>query len=489
MITLDHAQVYDLECLPNVFTCCMMPLHGDGCDVWEISEFRDDRGPLLQRLLWMQQNNVPLIGFNNEGYDYPLLHMLMLNPNATYQELHAKSQAIITSGYGDNRWAHQIWARDRFIPQIDLYKIHHFDNKAKVTSLKALQFAMRSPSVVESSLPFDRAVTADEIDQDLIPYNKHDVAETKRFAHYSMGAIEFRISLVGQFGVDCLSWNDTKIGEKTLEQRLGDNVCYEWKDTPSGGRKRHRRQTIRSQIALKDIIFPYVRFEHPEFQRVHAFMQEQVLTPADMDDPDSPIQTKGVINIAANVGGLDFHFGTGGMHACLPAQRIHATDEWLIRDIDVASLYPSLSNVNQLAPEHLGAAFVTEYAKLPVERKQYAKGTMLNALFKLASNGAWGKSGNMYSSLYDLAYFLRMPINGQLLICMLAEQLLVVPTIKLIAVNTDGITYYIHRDHLNAARAVEQAWEDYTCLVLEDAHYKSLFIRDVNNYVAEYVDD
>lgn len=481
---LSQAIVYDNECLSNIFTLCAEPLFGDAPPtVWEISEFRDDRQHLLQWLIWCQQNSIPMIGFNNEGYDYALLHMFMLNPHATYQELHAKSQSIITSGYGDDRWAHQIWPRDRFAPQIDLFKIHHFDNHAKSTSLKALQFAMRAESVVESSIPFDRPVTFEEVDGELIPYNKHDVKETKRFAFFSLDAIKFRLTLVPQFGIECLNWNDTKIGEKMLEQRLGDNLCY---DRSSGHKV--RRQTIRTKIALRDIIFPYVRFENPEFQRVHGFMLDQVLTPDDMDDPEAEIVTKGVIKVTAHVGGLEFHFGTGGMHASVPPQRLIADDEWLIRDIDVAALYPSLSNVNQLAPEHLGPRFITEYAKLPAERATHAKGTPLNALFKLASNGAWGKSGNKYSAFFDLAYFLSMPINGQLLICMLVEWLLAVPTISLIQVNTDGITYRIHRDHLDAAKEIEKRWEEYTYLKLESAHYSRMWIRDVNNYISEYAE-
>lgn len=481
MIDLSAAIVYDLECLPNVWLCCMSPLYGEGYDIYEISEFRDDRAQLMRRLNYLHQHQIAMIGFNSEAYDYSLLHLLFNDPNATYQQLHAKSQAIINSGYGDNRWAHTIWPRDRFAPQIDLLKLHHFDNRAKTTSLKALQFAMRSMSIVESALPFDRAVTQQEIEQDLIPYNKHDVQETKQFAHYSLDAIQFRIGLIEQFGIECLSWNDTKIGEKMLEQRLGQDACYEWRD----GRK-HRKQTVRSSVALKDIIFPYVRFEHPEFQRVHRFMLDQVLRPDEMDGEDgTAIRTKGVFtDLTADVGGLTFHFGTGGVHASVEAQRFHATDEWLIRDIDVASLYPSLAIVNRLAPAHLGEAFVAEYAKIPAERKEHAKGTYMNAALKLAANGAWGKSNSAYSVFYDPQYAMQIPINGQLLICMLVEWLLSVPTISLVQANTDGVTYRIHRDHLEQAKQIEQAWQDYTCLVLEDASYSDMWIRDVNSYCA-----
>lgn len=65
---------------------------------------------------------------------------------------------------------------------------------------------------------------------------------------------------------------------------------------------------------------------------------------------------------------------------------------------------------------------------------------------------------------------------------------MVVPTIRLIQVNTDGITYYIHRDYLDQAKEIEKRWEQFTCLVLEDASYTRMWIRDVNNYIAESPD-
>ena len=183
-VTLDSAQVFDLECLPNVFTCCARPLFGDAKPtVWEISEFRDDRHYLRQWLNWVAENQIPLIGYNNESYDYPLLHLLFNSPNATYADLHAKSYAMINSGFGENRWAHNVWPRDRFAPQIDLMAMNRFNTQAKGTSLKALEFAMRRKRVVESRLPFNRPYTQDEINNDLIPYNmwtRHASSRTTR---------------------------------------------------------------------------------------------------------------------------------------------------------------------------------------------------------------------------------------------------------------------------------------------------------------------
>lgn len=480
-LSLDHAQVYDVESYPNVFTLTAEALHSDERRVYEISEYRDDRQYLLQWFNYLQQHQIPMIGFFSEQYDYPLLHFIYTNPQCTAADIYNKSQSIVNS---TDRFGSTIWPRDRFAPQIDLAKIHHFDNRAKSTSLKALQVNMRSRNVMESPVPFGQPVAQPDVDAHVIPYNINDVTETKKFAHISMAMIEFRLGLVEQFGVECLSWNDTKIGEKMLEQRLGEDVCYD----RSSGRK-ERRQTIRHRIALRDIIFPYIRFSNPEFQRIHSFMMEQVLTPDDIGDPDSTIKTKGVFtNLRADVGGIAFYFGTGGVHASVENQRFEATDEWLIRDIDVGGLYPSIAIVNRLAPAHLGEAFIAEYAKLPQERKKFAKGTVQNAAFKLAANGAYGKSNSKFSFLYDPQFTLTITINGQLMLCMLAEWLLTVPTVQLLSVNTDGINYRIHRDYLDAAKQIEKQWEDYTKLQLEDAQYRRIWQADVNTYVWEAMD-
>lgn len=478
MFTLDNAIVYDIETFPNVFTLHMQCLNSDISSTWEISDRYDDRYQLIQWFNWLADTQTPMIGFNSVNFDYPVIHYIYQNPFRTVADIYQKAMSIINS---QDRFGHIIWDRDRFAPQIDLFKVHHFDNRAKTTSLKALQINMRSPTVVDSPVQFGTILTSEQIERDLIPYNKHDVKETKRFSRYSMDAVKFRVGLIDQFGIEVLNYNDVKIGSKMLEQRLGDDVCYD----RSSGRK-VPRQTIRSRIALNDIIFPYIYFTNPEFQRVLEFMKAQVLTPEDIEDPDAPIKTKGVFtDLIANVGGLEFHFGTGGVHASVSPQRIVATDEWLIDDIDVKALYPSIAIVNKLAPEHLGQAFVAEYAKIPAERGLHAKGTQENATLKLASNGPWGQSNNKFSIFFDSKYAMTIPINGQLMLCMLVEKLITVPTIRLIQVNTDGITYMVHRDYKAMCQMLCKEWEAYTLLELEEANYRKMFIRDVNNYVVE----
>lgn len=486
-VNLQNAIIYDEETFPNCFTLAMETLHGNTKAVWEISHFRDDRVQLFEFLDYLCRTQTPMIGYNNLGFDYIVLHFLMQNRNATVEQIYAKSQQMFQGG---DRFGLMIWADQRFIPQIDLFKIHHFDNKAKSTSLKYLQINMRAESVVDMPVENGTMLTQHDIDTKLIPYNHHDVQETKRFAIHSLDAMNFRISLIPQFGVEVMNWNDTKIGEQTVIKRLGDEACYD----RSSGRKQ-MRQTPRTQIALKDIIFPYVRFDNPAFQAVHRYLWAQVLRPDEIGNTEEStrIVTKGVFtDVKAHVGGVDFHFGVGGIHGSLERKRIIATDEWLIRDIDVAALYPSIAIQNNLAPAHLGEAFTRIYSELPKERKKWQKEkgkkcAEANSL-KLASNGVYGKSNSEYSVFYDPQFTMTITINGQLMLCMLAERLITVPTLQILAINTDGITYYIHRNYEPQAVAYCKEWEALTRLMLEDVSYSRVWLRDVNNYIAEGMD-
>lgn len=467
MLSLDQAVVYDCESFPNAFTMNVVGLFTDLDMTFEISDQgRDDRRALLSWFEFWGATETPMVGFNNVGYDYNLLHHLYNNPDATAADLYEVSMSIIGSF---DRFGNNVFPSDRFAPQVDVYKVHHFDNRAKATGLKALQINMRSETVMESPVPFGQPVTREQIDRYVIPYNKHDVKETKKFAIISLDAIKFRIGLTATLDGDVLNWSDTKIGAKILEQRLGLSSRTE--------------TTFRTAIALNEIIFPFIQFQHPEFNRVLNWMRTQTLT---ADELTENIKTKGVFTgVSARVGDLDFHFGTGGIHGSVEASRWVADTNYALVDIDVASLYPSIAIVNGLYPEHLGARFVEEYSKLPMERAKHAKGTVENAAFKLASNGTYGNSNNKFSVFYDPRFTMQITINGQLMLCMLAEWLLTVPTLKILQINTDGITYRCHRDKLEHARVVRRIWERVTRLTLEEAHYSRMWLRDVNNYVAE----
>jgi hypothetical protein len=79
-------------------------------------------------------------------------------------------------------------------------------------------------------------------------------------------------------------------------------------------------------------------------------------------------------------------------------------------------------------------------------------------------------------------------LNGQLLLCLLAERLLAVNGLQLVQVNTDGVTVRLPRRELEALDVVCEGWGQLTGLNLERVRYRRMFLRDVNNYIGEYED-
>src|SRR5690606_34831102 len=77
---------------------------------------------------------------------------------------------------------------------------------------------------------------------------------------------------------------------------------------------------------------------------------------------------------------------------------------------------------------------------------------------------------------------------GQFLLCMLYEQLRTIEGLELIQMNTDGMTVLMPRDRMDDLQRMRSAWELMTGLIMVEAIYSTMFIRDVNNYVAVYSD-
>ena len=469
----DYA--YDIETYPNFFSCVVKHVTEPIRLIFEISEWVDNSAQLYAFLMDLRRYDCRMVGFNNFSFDYVVLHEFI----STYQtqgsvsawQLYMKAQQIIGSQQDDNRFGLTIW--EPLIKQVDLFKIHHFDNRAKSTSLKELEFNMRSWNVADLPIPVGTVITHDQRET-VLTYNCHDVDETVRFYHRSIDAIKFRDELTAQYlGKDFTNFNDTKIGKEYLIMKLEEAApgsCY----VP--GTKRPQQTHRPDGIRLSDIIFPYIQFQQPEFTRVLEYLRGVTIR-----------DTKGtqeLKDLSATVRGLQFDYGTGGLHGSIKGTVVRANETHTIIDVDVASMYPNIAIKNRVYPHHLGETFCDIYAGLYEERKQHPKGSAPNAMLKLGLNGVYGDSNNIYSPFYDPAYTMTITINGQLLLSKLAEMIMNVPHAEIIQANTDGITTYLPRSRLEQFREACKEWEKLTHLTLEEQEYSMMAIRDVNNYLS-----
>lgn len=464
---------YDQETFINCYLFIGKFEDSDQLYVFEISDRRNDRDALLQHLNWLKSCGVYMVGFNSLGFDYPITHELLNNPwNFSALRAYQFAQNIIHSQAHEGRGFHQIKLTDRLLPQIDLFKINHFDNRAKTTTLKALQFAMRSDSVED--LPYDphTPLTSSQIDE-LISYGCHDVTETEKFLIKNKHQIAMRKDILDQgiLSGDVLNYSEVKIGTELLIKRIGRHKCFLHKSTP--------RQTFRDKVEFKDVILPSISFRTDHFQEVLDWFRKQTIWISKKEEKP---------HLEASLAGLEFAFGLGGVHASVK-DRVYETNEThVIRDIDVSGMYVAVAVANGFFPEHLGQDYVTAYRQLQTDRKQYPKGSTMNLVLKLAGNGAYGNSNNDYSCFYDPKYTFSVTANGQLQLLQLVEFLSLIPGLEIIQANTDGITALVPRAVEHFFRLWKDEWENRTKLKLEEVEYSKMWIRDVNNYVAVSAD-
>lgn len=536
-----HDWIYDLETYPNIFTMCVVRDDKKEAFVFEISDRKDQSKEMRSFLKRLYNNKDRMVGFNNLGFDYIIIHEFLRSKSFGYNEAYDLASDIIGAMKQDDRFAFYIPEHKHFIQQVDLFKIHHFDNKARMTSLKMIEFNMRSNTIED--LPFEVGTELNDEQKDiLIHYNKHDVKETLKFYYESLTEIKFREDLSVKYKKNFINFNDTKIGKEyfidNLEKALPGS-CYDY----STGRRQLRQSKRPDGINLGEVVFDYINFERDEFKAVVNWLNNQTIKQTkgvftDILESDlgeelasfSNLRTKrqrfnskpqqrsidkflrekplGWIeektlkskkvsywknwNVADNlnvvVDGFQFDFGTGGIHGSIPNCIFKSDDEYIIKDLDVASYYPNLAISNNLFPEHLSKNFCDIYLDVYNQRKEFPKKKFPseNKMLKLALNGVYGDSNNKFSPFYDPKYTMSITINGQLLLCLLAERLMKINDLTLIQVNTDGLTVKIKRSELSKLYEVTEWWQKLTKLELEEADYSAMYIRDCNNYIAVY---
>ena len=460
--------VYDLETYPNIFTCAI--LHPSTGTKWlfEVSDRINQVNELKDFLTQLMQCQAKMVGYNNIGFDYPIIHWIMkFTQDIFVHSIYTKAMEIINSDFND--YSHVIWPRDRLIPQIDLFKIYHFDNRAKRTSLKDLEFFMRMDNIQD--LPYPPGTSLDNSQKDeLISYNWHDVIATTYFWVRSLELIDFRTMLSEKYDKDMTNHNDAKIGTEIFQLKL-HAANIETHDAAGV------RQTHHEFINLKDCIPSYVRFEHPEFQRILAVFKGTTL--------HKDVDVKSLFkDFNCTIDGLTYVFGAGGQHASRNGL-FEDNDEYMILDLDVASMYPSVIVENKFFPEHLGEGFCPIFKELIEERKAVGKNTPLGKGLKLSANGTYGKLGDKYSFVFDLKTLLSVTLTGQLVLSMLVEQVMKIEDAVILQTNTDGFTVRMKRKDLDFVEELVTWWENETHLEMEYNYYSRMWLKNVNSYIAE----
>lgn len=321
-------EIYDLECLCNLFTYTGYDPKKDEYYQFVICGWRNDIVKLLNHL---KRDTLIQVGFNNLAFDYPIIHHI-LNHQEEYinkpgqelaQLIYKKAQEIIEQEFSE------IATKNMFIQQIDLFKIWHYNNQARKTSLKDLEVCMRMKNVEE--MPFHHThwcYKGDEIQ--VLSYNKNDVDATYKFWLTTLGKTEYSIykgkdkiklrqEISKKFNVNVMNLGDVPMGYelilKLYSRAIHENpyVVKKWR-------------TPRPEIKLKDCIPSWCNIKSKEFNKFLDMIKSTTIR-----------GEKGEFSYSVIFHGAKFDFGIGGAHSSTKGVFI-SDEEYIIADYDVGSM-------------------------------------------------------------------------------------------------------------------------------------------------------
>lgn len=491
---------YDIETLKSYFSAAFIDVDTEERFLFEVYEVTGYKVNNIKKLFDFLDKCKGLIGYNNLYFDYPVIHHLMENKSFVLKMsiseliefIYVEAQRLIDR---QSKFKYKVPDDKVKIPQLDLLEMNYFNSKARFVSLKQLEFVMRYPNVQD--MPYNHRFIIKNRKQasEIGAYNYNDVDATLKFYHKCKKAIDLRKALSKQYGKNLINASETNLGKEAFAFVLTEEMKITRQELNKMGTKR-------AVIDVgKDVLIDSIKFRSEEFKKLHEFYKLQKITQLKgffkdikLDRPGynlikgicdkELIKKNGILpELSVIFKNHTYVYGSGGLHSKFKGTVVHEDENYYIWDLDVESFYPNLAINYGFKPEHLGIVFGKTYKNIFLERKLYAKGTPENQIKKIQLNASYGLSNNEYSFLYDPLMTAQICINGQLLLTMLAESLILDAECIMIAANTDGIAIKVPKKNVELCKQICKQWEEDTKLVLELNTYSSQYYRDINNYI------
>ena len=409
---------------------------------------------------FLSQSDIIIGGFNNKHYDnWVVLTMIQGGSNI---EVKRHNDFIINGG---NAWEFPFIQFKRLpCPTFDLKD----DIADPGISLKAIEGNLKLP-IVESSVSFDidRKLTPEELDE-VIRYCKYDVDSTialyqERKENYidAKALISEMYNLPVEEGIGL---TNAKLCARILgakPQKFNDERDYVIPDN------------IDTDLIPKVILDFFLQIRDKSIPDAKLFGAGKGSKGMTLD-----------LILKTSYGECPVTFAWGGVHGAKPCITVEETEDRVIINQDVASLYPnSMLNFGYCSramedPE--------AYRKL-VERRlgyKHSDDKLRSNALKLPINTTYGAMLNAYNDLADRWAGRSVCISNQLAMAMLITMLCQkCETIDFININTDGIMFSIDKKEVALTEEIVKKWSEITRFEMERDDFKKVIQKDVNNYI------
>ena len=457
-------QVYDIEIFPNCFSLVIKNTETKEFQFFELSNRKNNLVDLVP--LFLDKRYI-FCGYNNIHYDNPIVNFIIEYKETLKKStrldieynLFQLSQTIIK---GDlEKWKR--WKYANNFETLDLLTML-FSQKLRV-GLKEMQVTMKYSNVQEYDGNFEAPIPEEDIPK-MIQYNINDVNSTEELLYRCENDIKLRLNIEEEYGIKALNKDGVNLGMEILKTKYLEKTHKTWNDI----------KDLRSpcnKIALNEIILPFIKFDNPILKDLLNEMKQQVVSP----------DRKGY-NKHFLMDNLEYSVGVGGIHSVNKPSIFIAKEDEIISDVDVASLYPSLIIEYGFYPPHLGKEFLEVYKGIKDERieAKHNGNKLKNLTLKLSINGLSGNLQSEFSWCYSPKTVMRIRINGQLLLLMLAEKLISIGC-QIIQANTDGLFVLRKKKDEQKFKDVCKWWENLTRLELEEDRFERFYQFAINDYL------
>jgi len=465
-------------------------------------------------------------GYNNVQFDAQVCQFVLDNQERWVDKTGAEICALIwqfatdvidltNNGLFPPYREKYLWAK-----QMDLFKIHHFDNDARSTSLKWCEYTMDMEDIEEMPLPH---VEWEWIGNHRVPkdrlwgpkefemtdhYRRNDVKATCKLLDYTLGNVENevykgknkiqdRIDIITEFNLppEAMNYSDVKIGDELnklgymkLKKIQNERVLYDLK----------KNRKARKGFTYRDCIPNYINFTTPAFRDLLERIGPVKVELRDKKDKDGKKRSQ-FFKFTFN--GTIYTLARGGLHSNEKNRTLIPSESEHLMDADIGSQYPCAIFKRKLFPSHLGPEWLTMYGSTIVRRISYkargktdkrAKGVA--EMLKLSLNGGgFGKLNEPTNWQYDPFAAFSCTIGNQFEILMLIEALEVEGGIHVVSANTDGIVCLFDKNKLDKYYEICHAWEKKVQMpivegqllgALEFTEYSKMVQKSVNDYIA-----
>lgn len=457
-------QVYDIEIFPNCFSLTIKNTETKEFQFFELSNRKNNLVDLVP--LFLDKRYI-FCGYNNIHYDNPIVNFIIEYKETLKKStrldieynLFQLSQTIIK---GDlEKWKR--WKYANNFETLDLLTML-FSQKLRV-GLKEMQVTMKYSNVQEYDGDFEAPIPEEDIPK-MIQYNINDVNSTEELLYRCENDIKLRLNIEEEYGIKALNKDGVNLGMEILKTKYLEKTHKTWNNI----------KDLRSpcdKIALNEIILPFIKFDNPILKDLLNEMKQQVVSP----------DRKGY-NKHFLMDNLEYSVGVGGIHSVNKPSIFIAKEDEVISDVDVASLYPSLIIEYGFYPPHLGKEFLEVYKGIKDERieAKHNGNKLKNLTLKLSINGLSGNLQSEFSWCYSPKTVMRIRINGQLLLLMLAEKLISIGC-QIIQANTDGLFVLRKKKDEQKFKDVCKWWENLTRLELEEDRFERFYQFAINDYL------